>query len=125
MPLHLVGMEQGWDEELLSDALDVLGDLPQWRLPAPRWEQVGPILDRIERAFAEGDNDGLRFATTDLEIHGPVRANRIGTKDPQGPDQSLLERQNHLVHEIGKARPAPAEGGTQRPDGGRGDRSAR
>jgi hypothetical protein len=101
-----------WDAESLEDALDVLGDLPRWELPEPRWELIGPILDRMEQAFAAGDDEDLRDATTQLELHGPVRANRIGTEDVTGPDPSITERQNRLVDEIGKAVPprSPSRG---------------
>ena len=102
----MVVVDGRWDEETLEDALDVLGDLLQWRLPSPRWEQIGSILDRMGQAFAAGDDEGLRDATSQLELHGPVRANRIGTKDVDGPDPSVTERQNRLIDEIGESRAA-------------------
>lgn len=118
-------MDGRWDRETLDDALDVLGDLPEWRLPAPRWEQVDAILGRMRLAFEAGNAEELRAATADLELHGPVRANRIGTKEPEGPDLSLLERQNHLQHALRTAVPRSPGGGTEDEDGARADRPAR
>ncbi len=120
----MVVVDGRWDEETLEDALDVLGDLHQWRLPSPRWEQIGSILDRMGQAFAAGDDEGLRDATSQLELHGPVRANRIGTKDVNGPDPSVTERQNRLIDEIGKVVPLPPAGPAEDPDSRRDDRPA-
>ncbi|WFE54891.1 CATRA system-associated protein [Micromonospora sp. WMMD1155] len=117
-------MDGRWDMETLEDALDVLSDLPQWRLPAPHWERIGPILDQMGQAFAAGDDEELRDATTQLELYGPVRANRIGTKDVDGPDPSVTERQNRLVDEIGKAVPTRSASRSRDQDGGRDDRPA-
>ncbi|WP_436532782.1 CATRA system-associated protein [Actinoplanes sp. HUAS TT8] len=96
-------MDGRWDSETLDDALDVLGDLPEWRLPSPRWEQVSSIVDRMRQAFDAGDVVELRDATADLELHGPVRANRMGTKDPAPANASIKERQNTLVHDLNTA----------------------
>jgi hypothetical protein len=34
----------------ITDAVDVLGDLPAWRLAPGRWEQVGQALDALDAA---------------------------------------------------------------------------
>ncbi|GAA1645422.1 hypothetical protein GCM10009828_088000 [Actinoplanes couchii] len=99
-------MDGHWDTETLEDALAVLGDLPLWMLPTERWNQIGTILDRMERAFTAGDDEELRRATTDLELFGPVRVNRIGTREVDRPDPSITERQNRLVNAIGEALPS-------------------
>ncbi len=119
-------MDSTWDAETVADALDVLTDLPQWRLSQARWRQVGAVLDRMRQAVDAGDDDSLRDLTSDLELLGPVRANRIGTRSgDEEPDPTIIDRQNRLVHDLGTAAPRPAPDQNRAPGGDGADRSAR
>jgi hypothetical protein len=104
---------EGLDRETVDDALDVLQDIVLWELTAPRWEQVGQILDRLGAAIAVADREGLRAAVADLELSGPTRALRIGGTGTRGIPEPVFDRRNNLVHSLGqeKAKP-PAEGGS-------------
>jgi len=93
------------DDETRTDALDALGDLLHWRLAPQRWERVGQILEALARAFAEGDIDTFREATTDLELAGPVRITRIGATPLTPAPEPVRDRANHLVHAIGGVSP--------------------
>ncbi|MDZ5446510.1 CATRA system-associated protein [Micromonospora sp. 4G57] len=93
-------MDTRWDPETVTDALNVLRDVADWRLAPERWERVEDILRSMEEAFAAGDPAGLRAATADLEVHGPVRLRGIGTKPASQPSEPVRDRQNRLVHAL-------------------------
>jgi hypothetical protein len=109
--------------ETIADALDVLGDLGAWRLAEPRWAQVETILESLVTAVAHGDVDGLRRATAELEVIGPVRITRIGATPTVAPPRRVRDITNHLVHQLtaaaGDTSNASANDGRE----GSGDRS--
>ncbi|TQS43153.1 CATRA system-associated protein [Cryptosporangium phraense] len=86
------------DEETIDDALDVLEYLSEWRLAPQRWESVQAILDRMDIALRTADGPALRRAVAELELSGPVRANRIGTAEIITAPSRIVDRQNTLVH---------------------------
>ncbi|MFI5958420.1 CATRA system-associated protein [Cryptosporangium sp. NPDC051539] len=108
------------DDETIADALDVLGDVVEWQLAPQRWENVQAILDRLDEALRSADGPGLRRAVAELDLNGPVRANRIGTAEIVRAPEQVLDRQNTLVHaltvnkgqaeqpEVGDAGPIPS-----------------
>jgi hypothetical protein len=101
------------DDETVADALDVLEDLAEWQLAAPRWERVHGILDRLAGALGAGDTAGVRAAVADLELSGPVRALRIGTADTDGIPEPVLDRRNTMLHQLGGAGHQRTETGAQ------------
>jgi hypothetical protein len=110
-----------WDDETAQDAVDVLRDLVLWEMTAQRWEHVAEILRRIDTALTAGDADELREAVAELELSGPVRILRIGSKTVTGIPQPVLDRRNTLVHALTAGRSderqtAPEDGrGRQQP----------
>ncbi|MGK5685120.1 CATRA system-associated protein [Actinoplanes sp. URMC 104] len=102
-----------WDDETVRDAVDVLQDLVLWEMSAQRWEHVEATLHRIERALADGDAAELREAVAELEVSGPVRILRIGTRTTTGIPPRTLDRRNALVHALTTARTAEDERGRQ------------
>jgi len=109
----------GWDDETVDDALDVLQDLVLWELVPERWDQVDRLLTRIGEAFAAADADEFRAAVADLELSGPVRALRIGGTNVIGIQEPVLERRNTLVHTLNQQRRQPSV------EAGHGDQPAR
>jgi hypothetical protein len=86
--------------ETIADALDVLGDMGAWRLAEPRWVQVETILQSLATAITTADFDGLRRATAELELIGPVRITRIGATPIVAPPRRIRDITNHLVHQL-------------------------
>lgn len=89
------------DAEATADALDVLEDLPEWELAPARWERVRDILDSLEAALRARDREAAQEAIADLELSGPVRVTRIGTKPTVPAPEEVRDRRNRLVHSIG------------------------
>jgi len=109
--------------ETIADALDVLGDVGAWRLTEPRWVQVETILQSLATAVAAADFDGLRRATAELELIGPVRITRIGATPIVAPPRRVRDITNHLVHQL-TAATGDASGRSGNDGGeGSGDRS--
>lgn len=99
------------DGETRDDAVDVLDDLLRWQLTPQRWERVDAIVRSLVQALAAGDGDALRAATAELELAGPVRITRIGTKPLIPVPEKTRDRANRLVHTLGGRPQEP------RPDG--------
>jgi hypothetical protein len=99
------------DDETVTEATDVLGELAEWQLPAPHWERVQVLLGRLTRAWQRADPGGFRAAVADLESCRPGRALRIGSAGTDGVPEPVLDRRNTLLHKLGgdrPRRPAPA-----------------
>jgi hypothetical protein len=108
--------QHGWDDELVRDAIVVLQDMVLWQMAPPRWTKIAGKLDRLDAALAAGDPVVLRQAVTDLQISGPVRITRIGTKTVTGVPKPVLDLRNTLVHKLtAEARSAPEDGRADRP----------
>jgi hypothetical protein len=90
------------DDEARDDAVDVLQDLIEWELAPQRWERVALIVGSLADALARGDGEALREATAELELTGPVRVTRIGTKSVIPVPEQTRDRANHLVHALGQ-----------------------
>lgn len=109
------------DPELRSDLLDVLEDVPAWRLASQRWRQVYKLLEIIGDALAGGDVDALREAIGELELAGPVRITRIGAALTDATPDDVQERVNHLKHVL-RPLSQPDDQTSDKPDhGGHGD----
>ena len=99
-----------FDVELRADALDVLQDLRQWRMTAPRWATVRRALEAMRAAYDVGDGQALRSAVYDLELAGPVRANSIGGEAVAGPPEPVYDIANVMVHDLsGEPPPSPED----------------
>jgi len=105
-----------WDDETVQDAVDVLRDLVLWEMTSQRWAHVEEVLRRIGAALAARDGRELREAVAELEISGPVRMLRIGSKPAEGIPAPVLDRRNVLVHSLTA---------DERPEDDRGPRQAR
>ena len=88
------------DDETVQDAVVLLQDLVLWEMSPQRWERVDELLQRINDAYAARDATELRAATAELEISGPVRILRIGSKQSTGIPPMTLERRNTLIHSL-------------------------
>jgi hypothetical protein len=92
--------------EALGAALDALQDALQWQLTDARWAAVEQILDAMQAALESHDLEALVAATTDLELAGPLRLLKIGTKEPPvQPQPRTRDRLNQMVDSIGGAKP--------------------
>jgi hypothetical protein len=88
----------------LGEALDALQDASQWQLTDAKWAAVEQILDAMQAALDSHDLEALATATTDLELAGPLRLIKIGTK-PVEPPPPTRDRLNRMVDSIGGAKP--------------------
>jgi hypothetical protein len=102
---------EAWDDEIIQDAVDVLQDLVLWEMSPRRWERVEEILRLIETALAARDTDALREAVSELEINGPPRILRIGSKEETKIPPPVFERRNTLVHTLTSEHRDPPEDG--------------
>ena len=93
------------DTETAADALDVLRRLPEWRLPAARWEQVRGHLDRIAAGLGRGDDAEVAEAVADLRLCAPTRIEPI--KGRTGAPDEVLDRIAPLVHSLTPPPPKP------------------
>jgi hypothetical protein len=97
------------DRGIRGDALQVLEYILKLELAPARWERLAGLIEIAIDAEAAGDTDGLRQATIELELAGPVRVIRIGDAPAVPPPPRVRERVNYLVHELRTAG-AAAEG---------------
>jgi hypothetical protein len=81
-------------------AIQVLEYILRLELSPARWEQLAAIIDIAIDAEAAGDLAGLRAATVELELAGPVRVVRIGAAEAGPPPPKVRERANILVHKL-------------------------
>ncbi|MFI5897085.1 CATRA system-associated protein [Actinoplanes sp. NPDC051513] len=102
------------DTDTVADALGVLRALPEWRLPAPRWEQVRLHLDRIAVGLDGGDPVEVREAVADLRLCAPKRIDPI--KGKSGAPDEVLDRIAPLVHSLQQPR-SGTKPGKEKPAG--------
>ena len=95
------------DQEVVADALDVLGDVPLWRMPAGQWERIVAVVEAMSQAAADRDAAGLAHATADLEMLGPVRATPLGSAPKVPPPPRLHPLRNHLVRALSEIESTP------------------
>ncbi|MET7402098.1 CATRA conflict system CASPASE/TPR repeat-associated protein [Dactylosporangium sp. NPDC005572] len=95
---------------VVADALDVLGDVPDWRLPPARWPHITRLVQAMAVAVQARDSVALDAATARLELASPHRITVLGA-DPVVPPPSPLQLlQNHLYHALeGTIEPLPPE----------------
>jgi hypothetical protein len=88
------------EKPLQAEAIGILREVLEWRLPRVRWEQVGRRLDDVAGALAEDDPANLRNAVYALELSGPDRAARIEDVLVLAPPPPTRERVGELVHRL-------------------------
>lgn len=88
------------DDELRSDALDVLGDALRWRMTAARWEGIGGAVAELTAALRAGDVEAVRRAVTELELLGPVRATVMGDTPTTPVPEPVREEIDVLVRTL-------------------------
>lgn len=89
-------------------ALDVLADIPRWRLGGDAWDRVGQGLRDMERAVGAGDRVALQRAAAEVELAGPYRVLGLEDVDLLPPPETLRERVAELVHALRTPAPPPA-----------------
>ncbi|GGM40524.1 CATRA conflict system CASPASE/TPR repeat-associated protein [Dactylosporangium sucinum] len=95
---------------VVADALAVLGDVPEWRLPAERWPHITRLVQAMADAVAAGDSTALDAATARLEVASPIRVTPLGSEPVVPPPSPLQLLQNHLYHALdGAVAPLPRE----------------
>ena len=93
----MTGDTHALDDEVRTDALDVLTDALQWRLTAARWVAIRTAVDALAAAVRAGDTEAVRTAVADLELLGPVRAVPIGREPVVPPPDPVRDEINELV----------------------------
>ncbi|GAA1866824.1 hypothetical protein GCM10009736_37800 [Actinomadura bangladeshensis] len=88
------------EKPLQAEAIGILREVLEWRLPRVRWERVERRLDDVAGALAEGDPANLRNAVYALELSGPDRAARIEDVLVLAPPPPTRERVGELVHRL-------------------------
>ena len=86
--------------EVQEDALDTLSDVVVWRLDALRWQLVAQGVELLGVAIDRADDDGIRVATADLELVGPVRGAGSGADATDIPPD-LRTRIGALIAQLG------------------------
>jgi nucleoside phosphorylase len=86
------------DPQIRQDLLDVLGDLPQWRLSGAAWQVVAEALEKYDEAAAREGKDALVRLTVALETLSPPRILPLDLSYPPPPPLRL--RANRLVHAL-------------------------
>ncbi|MDX8141565.1 CATRA system-associated protein [Lentzea sp. BCCO 10_0061] len=81
-------------------ALAVLREVPEWYLPAHRWELVAQVLDRVAIAHDIGDAAALFRAAAELDAISPVLVKRIGEEPVGPPPPPTRDRLNLLIHTL-------------------------
>jgi nucleoside phosphorylase len=85
------------DPAAVADALEVLGDVPLWRLPVARWEPIAEILTAMAAAR---DTAALTAATYRLELSSPGRYTNLGSVPVVPPPRRVHLLHNHLEHAL-------------------------
>ncbi|MEV5822393.1 CATRA system-associated protein [Micromonospora harpali] len=107
------------DPRTIRDLVSMLREAQGWRLTDGKWQEVGRLVEDVEKALAGGDAAALRRLTDTLEVAGEVRITRIGAAStPQPVPPPIRDRLNRLVHQL-----SPPSGG--RAGGAAGDRPSR
>ncbi|WP_144082587.1 CATRA system-associated protein [Micromonospora sp. DH13] len=106
------------DPRMIRDLISMLREAQGWRLTDGKWQEVGRLVEDVEKALAGGDDAALRRVIDTLEVAGEVRITRIGASTPQPVPPRLRDRLNRLVHQL-----SPSSGG--RAGGAAGDRPSR
>jgi len=91
------------DGETRQQALEALTDLLAWRLNADEWLAVAPVLERLDAAVRDGDDEALAVRTAELEALSPYRIVPIDLDYPA--PASLRLRANLLIHTLTGERP--------------------
>ncbi len=81
----------------VGDLRDLLHDIPEWRLPAADWPEVGEALRAARSALGAADTARLQDLVADLELLSPMRMqSQAGPEElTESPDEV-----NELVHEL-------------------------
>jgi nucleoside phosphorylase len=96
----------------VTDALDVLADVPEWRLPASYWDDVAELL----RAMTEARTPvAFADATAGLELISPRRYTPLGSTPLVGPPPRVTLLLNHLVPALSDLDLPPAPESPPRP----------
>lgn len=81
----------------VADALDGLGDVPEWRLPASDWDDIAALLQRMTDAATPAD---FAEATADLELASPRRYTPLDSTPLVGPPPRVTLLRHQLVHAL-------------------------
>lgn len=93
----MTGDPHALDDEVRTDALDVLTDALQWRMTEPRWAAIRVAVDALAAAVRTGDTEAAQAAVADLELLGPVRATPIGHEPLVPAPDPVRDEINELV----------------------------
>lgn len=107
--------EPAQDEAVRAEALEILRDVLEWKLPPARWAGVAQIVRSMAVAVDAGDSDALREATAELELESPPRVTRVGAVPVPQPKQDREE----TIRLTDSLEPGKPPGGATR-DGGSG-----
>lgn len=92
------------DADTRSDTLDIIEEIAKWRPSSQQWSRIEPILDRLEKALLESDQEKIQAAVVELELASPFRVPPVRRPEPdKNAERELAERQDRLdrmVHKI-------------------------
>jgi hypothetical protein len=83
-----------------EEALQLLRDVRQWRLPEPRWKWVTEAVEQLASALAAVDGAAAGQAVATLEQVGPTRAIPLGTAPVVPAPAPVLQRIAVLIHSL-------------------------
>jgi hypothetical protein len=102
------GQHDSLDDELRTDALDVLRNVLKWRLAGRRWDAVEEAVAAMASALACRDLRAFRAAVYDLELSGPTRAVPFPNDPGVEPPPPVIEEVNELIYTL-DGRQAPSK----------------
>jgi hypothetical protein len=104
------GVPDGFDGQLIEDAVDVLRDASRWRLVPERWRPVQAAVETLFESLAAGNVEAFRSAVYELEAAGPVRALGFGEIAPVAVPADLADQVVELIYSLDdRVIPAPED----------------
>ncbi|MBT2207779.1 CATRA system-associated protein [Actinomadura sp. NEAU-AAG7] len=102
-------MERWPETSVREELLDLLNEIPRWRLPDDRWDRTDQYLRALDDALAARDIAELDAAAAGVELCCARRVTRLGEPSTVPPPEPVLERVNQLIHALEPTAPETPE----------------
>ncbi|MFC6090999.1 CATRA system-associated protein [Saccharothrix lopnurensis] len=86
--------------EAITEALDVLTDIPRWKLHRRSWAEVSVSLRDLATAFRADDTRAVVAATVALELLSPDMSPNLGEEEIVGPPDRVREQRAEILDSI-------------------------